>query len=50
MAQDDLLLPWATVRQNINLGKRLRAEPEDWAKSEHIITAVGLSDHVDKYP
>jgi putative hydroxymethylpyrimidine transport system ATP-binding protein len=50
MAQDDLLLPWATVRQNINLGKRLRAEPEDWAKSEHLITAVGLSDHVDKYP
>ena len=50
MAQDDLLLPWATVRQNINLGKTLRAEPEDRAKSDHIITEVGLSDHVGKYP
>lgn len=50
MAQDDLLLPWATVHQNINLGKRLRAEPEDRAKSDHIIAAVGLSGHVDKYP
>ena len=50
MAQDDLLLPWATVRQNINLGKRLRAEPEDQAKSDHIIDAVGLSGHAHKYP
>ena len=50
MAQDDLLLPWATVRQNINLGKRLRAEPEDRAKSDYIITAVGLLGYVDKYP
>ncbi len=50
MAQDDLLLPWATVRQNINLGKRLRSEPEDRTKTDHIITAVGLSGHVNKYP
>ena len=50
MAQDDLLLPWATVWQNINLGKKLRAEPEDRAISDHIITEVGLLDHVDKYP
>lgn len=50
MAQDDLLLPWATVRRNVQLGARLRKEPPDHARTARILHRVGLSDHADKKP
>lgn len=50
MAQDDLLLPWATVRRNVQLGARLRGEPPDHARTARILHRVGLSDHADKKP
>lgn len=50
MAQDDLLLPWLTVLQNIHLGSRLRGEKVDFDKSMRIIRAVGLLDHARKLP
>ncbi|WP_373635449.1 ABC transporter ATP-binding protein [Yoonia sp. SS1-5] len=50
MAQDDLLLPWATVRQNAQLGARLRGEAADTKRLGRILTRVGLADHADKKP
>jgi len=50
MAQQDLLLEWATIRDNIALGSRMRAEgcPSDRLAS--IIGAVGLDDKADRRP
>ncbi|MDF9301395.1 ABC transporter ATP-binding protein [Tritonibacter mobilis] len=50
MAQDDLLLPWATIRENVQLGARLRAEPTDHLDLDEILARVGLSDHATKHP
>lgn len=50
MAQDDLLLPWATVTQNIALGARLRGETVDRARLERLLARVRLSDHAAKKP
>lgn len=50
MAQSDLLLPWATISENISLGAKLRGTVVDRAKKAQIIGQVGLEDHQDKYP
>lgn len=50
MAQDDLLLPWATVRHNVQLGARLRGEAADNDRLMRILSRVGLVDHADKKP
>ena len=50
MAQQDLLLEWATVRDNIALGSRLRGEPYPTDKLSDIINAVGLNDKSQKRP
>jgi len=50
MAQDDLLLPWATVTQNITLGARLRGEKPDQARLERLLKRVRLTDHALKNP
>ncbi|MDA9865162.1 ABC transporter ATP-binding protein [bacterium] len=50
MAQEDLLLPWATVRENVMLGARLRAERADTVRAERLLQDVGLGSHVDKKP
>jgi len=50
MAQEDLLLPWATVTANVTLGARLRGEHIDAAKAQALIARVGLSDHAHKKP
>lgn len=50
MAQSDLLLPWATVRENVALGARLRGEPVDWTRAEALIREVGLTAHAEKKP
>lgn len=50
MAQSDLLLPWATVRENVVLGARLRGEAVDWARAERLIGEVGLEAHAGKKP
>ena len=50
MAQEDLLLPWATVRDNVMLGARLRGEAADTAKAEGLIAEVGLTAHAGKKP
>ena len=50
MAQSDLLLPWASVRENVALGARLRGETVDRARADALIGEVGLQSHADKKP
>lgn len=50
MAQDDLLLPWASVSQNVLLGARLRSDTPDTERMHRIIDRVGLTEHATKKP
>lgn len=44
MAQEDLLLPWLNVLDNITLGSRLRGERTDRERALALLARVGLSD------
>ena len=50
--QDDALLPWRTVRQNVALGLRIRNVPLETAndKADHWLTVLGLDGYGDRYP
>lgn len=50
MAQSDLLLPWATVEENVTLGARLRGEAPDHARARQLVADVGLEAHAAKKP
>lgn len=50
MAQNDLLLPWLTVFENVCLGARLRGERPDIGRAGQILAAVGLKADADKRP
>lgn len=50
MAQDDLLLPWMTVSENITLGARLRGETITQQRLGAILRTVGLEEAADAYP
>ncbi|HMB77814.1 MAG TPA: ABC transporter ATP-binding protein [Kiloniellaceae bacterium] len=54
MAQQDLLLPWLSVLQNVTLGRRLRdgshRRPEVLAKARALLAAVGLSERAGDLP
>ncbi|MES0825589.1 ABC transporter ATP-binding protein [Ruegeria sp. SCP11] len=50
MAQNDLLLPWATVAQNVSLGARLRGEKPDLIRRDRLIERMRLADHMTKKP
>ncbi len=50
MAQQDLLLPWASIRENVLLGARLRGEQPDIARAESLLRRLGLSAWMDAYP
>lgn len=50
MAQDPGLLSWLTVRQNAELGARLRGEVADRDRLDSILTRTGLADHALKVP
>ena len=50
MAQQDLLLPWLTVRDNIMLGARLRGEAGDPARAGELLALVGMQDHGETRP
>ena len=50
MDQRDLLLPWASVIDNVCLGAKLRGEPADRVRAANLLRAVGLADHVDDRP
>ena len=58
MAQQDLLLPWFSVLENVTLGERLRRSP--WQRSKvnserldqakEILNRVGLADKLEELP
>ncbi len=50
MAQTDLLLPWASVLDNVCLGTHLRGQTTDKDKAQAIIARVGLTAHQQKKP
>ena len=50
MAQQDLLLPWATVRENVSLGARLRGDTVDSGRMDRLLAEVGLTAHAHKKP
>ena len=44
MAQQDLLLPWLSVLDNVLLGSRLRGESPDRARALDLLARVGLAE------
>jgi NitT/TauT family transport system ATP-binding protein len=50
--QDDALLPWRTVRQNVSLGPRIRGFPPAEADrmADRWLSLLGLSAFGDRYP
>lgn len=50
MAQADLLLPWASVLDNVMIGARLRGTRPDRARAAAVIAAAGLTAHADRRP
>ncbi|WP_282760782.1 ABC transporter ATP-binding protein [Komagataeibacter saccharivorans] len=50
MGQQDLLLPWASIADNVMLGARLRGDAPDRARMAHLLESVGLSAHAGALP
>lgn len=50
MAQQDLLMPWLSVMDNVLLGASLRGERADKPRARDRLEQVGLADHADKLP
>lgn len=50
MAQQDLLLPWATVLDNVLLGYRLRGEPLPQEQAVALLERLGLADRLKDRP
>lgn len=50
MAQQDLLLPWLSVAQNVALGNKLRGQPVDRARVASLLSDVGLDQRPDALP
>jgi putative hydroxymethylpyrimidine transport system ATP-binding protein len=50
MAQQDLLMPWLSVLDNVMLGARVRGERPDKDRAHERLAQVGLTDHADKLP
>ncbi len=50
MAQQDLLMPWLDLRQNVSIGNRLRGERVNTQHAKDLLHRVGLGDHLSKRP
>jgi len=50
MAQQDLLLPWLNVLDNVTLGNRLRGERVDQQQALDLLMRVGLTDAASARP
>jgi putative hydroxymethylpyrimidine transport system ATP-binding protein len=50
MAQSDLLYPWLNVKQNIQLGNRLRGTLVGEQRAQALIEQVELKKHINKKP
>ncbi|WP_022726915.1 ABC transporter ATP-binding protein [Fodinicurvata sediminis] len=50
MAQQDLLLPWLKLVDNVVLPDRLAGRPVDMERARHLLQLVGLNGHEAKLP
>ena len=50
MAQNDLLLPWLSVSQNVCLGATLRGETNDNDRVAEVLNRVGLAEKLESKP
>jgi len=50
MAQQDLLLPWLSLQDNILLGARLRGEVPDLGLAQSLLMRLGLADRAHAPP
>jgi len=50
MAQQDLLLPWLSVSQNVALGNSLRGQPANPARVASLLSDVGLDSRPEALP
>ena len=50
MSQDDLLLPWLSVIENIVLGQRLRREKVNFKKAKNLLEKVHLTNVMNNLP
>lgn len=50
MSQNDLLLPWKTILENVILGAQLRQQIPNFSKALDLLSAVGLEDAKNLYP
>lgn len=50
MAQQDLLLPWLSVRANVALGARLRRQETAAERVAELLKLVGLGEYGDRHP
>ncbi|RVU80804.1 ABC transporter ATP-binding protein [Leucothrix sargassi] len=52
MAQDDCLMPWLSLLDNVMLGARLRGDtsPDASEKATELLATVGLADHANQRP
>jgi NitT/TauT family transport system ATP-binding protein len=50
MLQDYGLFPWKTVRQNIELGLRIRKETNNSDKVQRVLYELDITEKVDMYP
>lgn len=53
LAQNELLLPWLTVIENVMIGARLRGQKIDsglYSMAQEIVKQVGLQPQVNRYP
>ncbi|KKL69703.1 hypothetical protein LCGC14_2112260 [marine sediment metagenome] len=50
MAQDDLLMPWMTVSQNVALGARLRGQRPDQDRLRDVLKRTGLGALASRRP
>ena len=47
IAQDDLLLPWLNVIENVLLGERLRRQPYSISRAKLILNEIGMGDKTE---
>lgn len=50
MAQQDLLMPWTTILQNVMIGSKLRKEKKEKTRALHILKQVGLDGAANQFP
>ncbi|WP_052046157.1 ATP-binding cassette domain-containing protein [Candidatus Paracaedibacter symbiosus] len=50
LAQNDNLLPWATILENVTIGASFRGDTIDRNQAINLLQQVGLQGYADRYP